>query len=303
MKVLYLYSSETLTAPHGSQLTSLLPTSIRRRHQSPHLGLMRADAHVGNLPLDSPNGFAPPTCVWIFLPEVEYVVSLVLVCFTLVYERITHLKVHTLCIRACIQQCDHERIVRQPALPQRQIAPSRDRVFPYPACRRSCSILVHSYDGIVRDDLQRLLRHIRNIISQDQRTLQQRPHRKVGHCSTHPFSPINPLRITRGTPYSSKSMPPFPTSSISRSFQWPGPPFCPTGAAKSIIRETAQWKPGSLQSSTDVHGHRSSNLSKWSTISPEIRQLFAIVTAKFHGPSSPQLHIEKSIGRPVVLRA
>lgn len=56
-------------------------------------------------------------------------------------------------------------------------------------------------------------------------------------------------------------------------------------------------------------------------MSPEIRQLLAIVyrswlsiieegrqdeastTAKFQGPSSPQLHIEYRIGRPVALRA
>jgi hypothetical protein len=54
-------------------------------------------------------------------------------------------------------------------------------------------------------------------------------------------------------------------------------------------------------------------------MSPEIRQLFAMVcyqvscgrqassneptVAKFHGPSSPQLHIEYRIGRPVALSA
>ena len=55
-------------------------------------------------------------------------------------------------------------------------------------------------------------------------------------------------------------------------------------------------------------------------MSPEMRQLFAIVCAaqgqwanrledealtlaKFHGPSSPQLHIEYRIGRPVAMSA
>ena len=42
------------------------------------------------------------------------------------------------------------------------------------------------------------------------------------------------------SPYSSNVMPPFPTSSMSRSFQRPGPAFWPTGAAKSIIRDIAQ---------------------------------------------------------------
>lgn len=88
--------------------------------------------------------------------------------------------------------------------------------------------------------------------------------------------------LMQDTPYSSYVIPPFPISSISRSFHFPGPAFWPSGAAKSMIRAIAQSSiagmslvqgeekrrkssrnPASLQSITLVHGQRSSYRPKF----------------------------------------
>ena len=86
--------------------------------------------------------------------------------------------------------------------------------------------------------LQTATYHIRHVIPENQRALQDAPHREMGDCADFDWRFGNKERVHE--PYSSYDMPPFPTSSISRSFQWPGPAFCPTGAAKSMILAIAQ---------------------------------------------------------------
>lgn len=81
--------------------------------------------------------------------------------------------------------------------------------------------------------------HVRNIVSEDKRALEYAPHREM--CDYTMCEQNTPYSdIAKIVPYSSNVIPPFPTSSMSRSFQRPGPAFWPTGAAKSMILAIAQ---------------------------------------------------------------
>src|SRR5467141_1483536 len=77
--------------------------------------------------------------------------------------------------------------------------------------------------------------------------------------------------------YSSCFIPPFPTSNMSGSFQWPGPANFPSPSCEKPIRDM---------------------LLYLSLMSPVVRQRFPVCGPQVHGAFTPQLQMLKTIGRP-----
>src|SRR5436305_13328901 len=87
--------------------------------------------------------------------------------------------------------------------------------------------------------------------------------------------------------YSAGVIPPLPTSSMSASFQCPGPANGHNGSFKSTISSTEWAQECSL-----------SLVAKPSQMSPVVRQELPMFLAHSHGFAVPHSHIEKTMSRP-----
>lgn len=72
-----------------------------------------------------------------------------------------------------------DALVHEAPGPERESTARLDRRVPHALNRRARQVLIDCDNRVVRDDGECFVRHIRHVVSEDERTLKKGPHREV----------------------------------------------------------------------------------------------------------------------------